>query len=491
MIREFRQHVTDIIRSHFAGNTLKGKVASSAVWLATANGTGNALRLLRNMILARLLAPEAFGIMATVIASVSVMEAFAEVGLKQSVIQNKKGADKGYLNITWWLTSLRGISLYTIAFFAAPLISQFFNKPDSEIFLRVGFLAILLNGLISPKLHVLQKNLKFAKWILVMDGAGVLGVTFTIILAFYIQSVWALVFGYTAEALLRLLLSFIVCPFKPHFSFDKSYLSDILKFSKQMFGLPILMMFFIQSSVFVIGRVLSLEELGMFTLARSLAEIPSTLYSRIISPVLLPTLSNIQDNKEKLNSILLKINKLTATLGIPFITFFIVFSKPLLSLVYGHNYSDVSTPFSILCIYTYIFICSAPIVTMYIATGKPGIHRNASALKTILLLILIYPVTKIFGLIGASFAILLAMCSGFLVQIVYAHKLIDFRVNLYIKGWSIGAASSLIVMLPGVIIINFTKLSDLSTICIGTILFLTAWIVGIAYLGSFAGKDRR
>lgn len=490
MIREFRQNIIEIIKTISSGDSLKRKVASGAVWLVAANGIEQALRLLRNMILARLLAPEAFGIMATVMAAVATLEALAEVGLTQSVIQNKKGADRGFLNIIWWLASLRGVSLYAMAFLAAPLVSQFFNNPGSEVLLRTGFLVILFNGLTSPKLHVLQKDLKFANWILVMQGPGVLGVIFAIILAFYIQNVWALVFGYTAEALLRLPLSFIVCPFKPQFSFDTSYLSDIRKFSKQMFGLPILMMLFTQSSVFVIGRVLSLEQLGMFALVRSLAEIPSTLMSKIIYPVLLPTLAKIQDDKEKLNSILLKVNKLTATLVIPFITFLIVFSKPLLSLVYGHNYTAVSIPFTLLCVYTYIFICSAIIMTLYIAIGKPSIHRNASAFRTLLFLILIYPATKIFGLIGAAFAILLAMCAGFLIQIIYARKLIDLSVTLYIKNWSVGAVTSLIVILPALIINQFSDLSNFATICIGAILCLTAWIVGIAHTRSFMRGNR-
>jgi O-antigen/teichoic acid export membrane protein len=223
----------------------------------------------------------------------------------------------------------------------------------------------------------------------------------------------------------------------------------------------------------------------MFALARSLAEIPSTLMAQIIGPVLLPILSEMQDNKEKLNNILFKINKLTATFGLPFIAFLIFFSKPILSLVYGHRYTATSIPFSVLCAYTYILICSSIIMSLYVAIGKPGIHRISSVVKTLLFLILIYPATKLFGLIGASFAVLLAMCSGFFVQIMYARKLLNLKVRLYIKNWSIGAATSLIVIIPGLIIDEFINYSDFTTIFFGAILCLTAWIVGIEYTTSF------
>ena len=135
MIQPFLHKSSDLLNKFSTGDGLQKKVALGSIWLGGANGVEQVLRLLRNMILARLLAPEAFGIMATVMSAVIVAEAFSEVGLTQSVIQNKKGSDQRFLNIIWWLASLRGILLYATAFFAAPLISHIIkciNKPQTS-----------------------------------------------------------------------------------------------------------------------------------------------------------------------------------------------------------------------------------------------------------------------------------------------------------------------------------------------------------------------
>ena len=96
--------------------------------------------------------------MGTVMAAVSAIEAMAEVGLTQSVIQHKDGADEQFLNLIWWMSLLRASALYVIAYIASPWIADFYARPDSVVLLRTGFLIILLNGLISPAVHALQKR---------------------------------------------------------------------------------------------------------------------------------------------------------------------------------------------------------------------------------------------------------------------------------------------------------------------------------------------
>jgi PST family polysaccharide transporter len=181
--------------------------------LTTGSLTENLSRFIRNIILARLLAPEAFGLVATALAAVAVMEAFSEVGFGQSVIQNKDGDKREFLNIIWWLSSLRGLTLYVIGYFTAPVICDFYNNPDLLPVLRTVFLVILFKGLISPRVHVLEKNLQFSRWVIIMQGSGVLGVLVSIVSAFFLYNVWALILGYIFEAMLLCVLSFVLCPF--------------------------------------------------------------------------------------------------------------------------------------------------------------------------------------------------------------------------------------------------------------------------------------
>lgn len=443
--------------------------------LALGSFLENLFRFFRNMILARLLAPDAFGLMATVLASVAVMEAFTEIGLKDSVIQHKQGGEEKFINIIWWFASIRGIVLYMIGFFLAPLICDFYSKPELLSLIRVGFIAILFNGLISPKVYVLLKEMRLKGWVLLMQGSGTLGVIITITIALFYPNTWALVIGYVVEAFLRSFLSFIFYPIRPSFIIHKPFMNDIMFFSKKMFGLPILMLLFVQTDIFVIGKVMSMTDLGFYTLAKNLAEMPNTFLTKFIQPIIFPTLAKIQDDKAKLRISILSLTKWTMAFGLPFIAFLVIFAVPILSIVYGSKYIIVAIPFGFLSISNLILLCSSFFMNTFIAVGQPDIHRNASFIRTSLFLIIIYPATLFGGLSGAACTVLLVMSVLLIIQIFSAKRLLQIGYLDYFHACLEGIKLSIIVILPGYIL-NICNLTEtLTGFFIGIVLCLISW----------------
>jgi O-antigen/teichoic acid export membrane protein len=472
---DFTQRINKLFRSN---NLLSQSIRGGSV-LAVGSAIENLLRLIRNIILVRLLAPDTFGLMATVIASVSVIDALTQVGLRQSTIQNKSGRDYGFLNSVWWISSVRGLLLYILAFFASHYISAYFGKPNLDYILRVGFLVILLNGLISPRVHILEKELRFKQWVIVMQGAGVAGVTVAIISAFFLRNVWALLLGYIAEALLRVIMSFVLCPFKPNIRFDKKYSIEIMKFSQKLFGLPILMMLYAQTDIFVIGKVLSIQTLGFYVLVRSLTEMPNDFFSKIVLPIILPVFSSIQDDRDKLRNSFFSATQIIGILIIPFMAFTVLFSESILKIVYGEEYSRLAVPFCILIVTTIILMFSSIFVSMYFSIGLPNIHRTASIIRTIVFLILIYPATKIFGLNGAAFTALISILFLIFIQIICAHRVINFSIYDYLNNYIRGIKVSLFIIFPGIFLNIFVQYRGFGFMLIGIILCLIAWGYGI------------
>ena len=159
--------------------------------------------------------------------------------------------------------------------------------------------------------------------------------------------------------------------------------------------------------------------------------------------------------------------RVTATFGVPFIVFLVIFSMPILSLVYGSQYSVVAIPFSILCIYAMIFLSSTFIMNLYIAIGKPHIHRTSAIVRTVLFLLIIYPATKGFGLTGASCALLIATCLSLAIQLIYLKKLINLHLCEYFKCWLFGLILSLFVIIPGVFFNVLCSSQSLDAIIVG------------------------
>ncbi len=478
IINRIAEKVRSVVYSAKKDDIL-GKSLRGGGFLAAGSFLENGGRFIRNIILARLLAPEAFGIMATITASVAVIEAITQIGLRQSTIQNKNSPEAGFINAVWWISSIRGLSLYTIAFFAAPHIAIYFNQPEATNILRIGFLVVLLNGLISPRVHLLEKDLRFKKWVILMQGAAICGVIIAIAASFYLRSVWGLVLGYLGESFLRLILSFIFCPMFPSFRISREHAGNVIQFSKRMFGLPILMMIYAQLDIYVIGKILSVQALGMYVLVRSLADMPGTFYSKIVDPILLPVFSKHQDNISEIKRLILLATKLSGIVLIPFSCFMIFFAKPVLRIVYGVDYAALAIPFAIMAVSILIVMMATTIVQGYFALGQPNLHRNASIARTLIFIIIIYPATKFLGLTGAALASLIAMIILISVQILYAKRIFYFSVGEYLKTWLPGIRSALIVIIPGFFLNVFLNIEEIKYFLIGLALCFFAWAIGL------------
>jgi O-antigen/teichoic acid export membrane protein len=191
------------------GDTLRAKATRGGAWLGSGSFAEQVSRFARNMLLTRLLAPGAFGAMAIVLSSSSLVASFSDVGLWPAVIRNPRGGDDSYLNAAWWMGLGRAIGIYSLIFTAAPWIARFYGIPDLSMLLRVALLSILLDGLISPRSKLAQKDMKFGRWAFISNGGGICGVILTIALSFILRDVRALAIGYCSENAFRCIFSYI------------------------------------------------------------------------------------------------------------------------------------------------------------------------------------------------------------------------------------------------------------------------------------------
>jgi len=201
-----------------------------------------------------------------------------------------------------------------------------------------------------------------------------------------------------------------------------------------------------------------------------------------MSPIALPVLALVQDDRESLIRTLKILVTVFSIFGIPAFAFAIIFAKQILSNVYRPDYAVMAAPFSIYCLYIFALICSSLNMNVYIAVGQPHIHRNAAIIRTVLFLILIYPATKGFGLIGTASSACFAMIVSLSVQLIYLRALIDLDVRDYIKWLFKGGQLSLLVVIPGLLLVLLSNLRDIYLLSIGGVLCLTAWSLGLREL---------
>lgn len=469
------------------GSGLKAKVARASIGLGIGMAVVQIVGIVRWIILTRILAEDEFGLFGILLVFAVVFEAFTELGVKQSIIQNKRGADPEYLNVAWWIQALRGLGLFVIAMGVAPWISSFYDKPELLGLLRICFLGILFRGFISPRAYVLEKEYKFGRVVFLLQGSRILGIVLTIVLAFITKNALALVIGYVAESAIITFLSYLLVPFRPRFRIHREYLSEVMKFARGMFGLPILTIITMRADVAVLGKLVTFGQLGLYQIPLPLVELPMTLFSRIVAPVLLPAFSEKQTDKQKVGDIVLFLTRVVTIFGMPVVMFMIICAKPILGVMYGSQYEAVAIPFGILSVAILVRMMSVPIASVLLALGQPHMLRRFVGLRALILVVIIYPNIVWFGWSGAAMSVLLAYVIVLCIQVFYyMPKVIILRLGDYATCWLQGLLTSVVWIGTFILLRFFAGATTWMNLTMAALSCLIAWAVGL-YLFRYCG----
>jgi O-antigen/teichoic acid export membrane protein len=415
------------------GEALRAKAMRGGAWLGGGSVAEQAMRLGRNMILTRLLAPSAFGAMAIVMSSSAIVGALTEVGVRQAVIQNPRGHEKEYLDAGWWLGLGRALITYLIIFAMAPLVAHFYGFADLSALLRITLLGTLFDGAMSPRSALAQKHMKLGRWMVISNGGGICGVILTVVLSFLIRDVWALAFGFASESAFRCLLSYILYPGFPSFSWKRDVVRDLYGFSKQAFGLSFLNLIFSRADIFVLGKLYPATELGLYSMGVALILTPSTFITNMLGQTLFPAFTHVQDDKERINRILIEVTSWIVLVGLPGVAVIWVCGRSLLSVLYGARYVAAAAPLAVAAAVVFLNLLNVVITCIFTAVGRPALHRRAVAASAVVMLIAIYPACKLLGTVGGQVAALLAIAVSYFLQVIRMRELTGLNLLRYGK----------------------------------------------------------
>jgi O-antigen/teichoic acid export membrane protein len=432
-----------ILQAHFSGESLKAKVFRGGALLGGGSTAEQLFRFGRNMVLTRVLAPQAFGTMAIVMSTTAILESFLDVGARDALIQNPRGSEKEYVGAAWWLSVGRASGIYFVLFLLAPWAGRFYGNSELGGLMRVAAIGLLLEGVMSPRAYVSMKEMKFKKWMIVNHGGAICGVLITLILGFLIRDVWALAIGFVSEHAARCILSYALCPFAPPLRWDGAAIRELLGFSKGVFGLSILNLVFVRADIFVLAKLYSPAQLGLYAMAVYLIQTPTGFIVNLLRQTLMPTFSHIQNDSPRINRILLQVTGVILLVGMPALVFVYFCGHSLLTLVYGARYSAASAALIVASCVALLNVVNNQVTTVFYAKGLPQLHRGCVLIMAILMIFMIYPFAKWFGMVGGQWACLVAIVVGCLFQIDRVRRVTGVDLSPYRKSFFVSAAISL------------------------------------------------
>ena len=441
-IRRSYDRGREMIGALLLGDGLRAKVVRGGTWLGAGSFAEQVSRFARNMILTRILAPNAFGAMAIVMSCSSIVGTLTDVGQRAAVIQNPRGREKAYLNAGWWMGMGRAVCMYGIIFAAAPFISHFYGNAELSGLLRVALLSTLFEGAMSPRSILPEKNMKFARWMAISNGGAICGVVTTVVLSFYIRDVWALAIGSCSENFFRCLLSYILCPGLPSLGLDRHVVRELYKFSRAVVGLSFLNLIFSRTDIFVLGKLYSTTTLGLYTMGVLLVQTPSSFLTKMMGQILFPSFAHVQDDKDRINRILIETTSWMILFGLPGVVAIYLCAHSLLTVIYGARYIAAAGPLAVAAVVVFLNVLNAAITCVFNGIGLPGLHRRAVAASAVVMLIAIYPACRLLGVVGGQVSALLAIILSYILQMERMRGLTGLDLLRYGKAFVPAALGS-------------------------------------------------
>lgn len=389
----------------------------AGAWLGGYRFYARFINLLKTPVLTRIFLPADLGIFGFVSIALNLFETFTETGLEQALIQ-KKHLKTITVSTAWYINLVRSLLISLILFLVAPLFSWYFEAPTITAMIQVIAITPILRSLRNPSMIYAKKNLAFGKETIMLVAGSTTEVIVTLIIALQLQTIWALVIAILAGGLAEIIVSYVVFDPPKLRGFSKQEAQSLLGFGKWVWSSSALSFVANQGDDIIVGKLLGAAPLGLYQYAYKIASLPATQIAGTVSQVTYPAFASIQEDKTRLKRAFLKSLLFVSLTTVPPLILVMLFPVTLVRIIFGENWLGAAPALRVLSLYGIIRSYSNTLGPLAIALGKPQFITYNGIIRVILLFICLLPMTFMYGILGASWATVIAIVLANLVLIV-------------------------------------------------------------------------
>ncbi len=350
--------------------SLKNQAVRGLKWTTTASVVGTILQLLQLLILARLLTKEHFGLMALAMVLVGLAQIFSDMGITNAII-HKKDVTKPQLHTIYFINIAIGVTLCLLLLIAAPAISAFYEHPELVGVIRWMSLIFIVQPFGQIYNALLRKELQFdaiAKRDMI---AKLVSLIVSVTLATQGFGVYSFVGAQLASTTLSVVLLVLLGSklYRPKLHIARNDIKPFLHFSAYQIGDQLVTFSRMQFDVLLIGKLMSIELVGIYNMAKRLIDYPIGIINPVITQVSFPVMAKVQDESLRLKNIFLKTMGYTMAFGFPVYAFIALFAHNLIPVAVGKQWIDAAPLMQILCIYGIVRIAFNPVPPLTLSRG--------------------------------------------------------------------------------------------------------------------------
>ncbi|MEP1766214.1 MAG: oligosaccharide flippase family protein [Sulfitobacter sp.] len=427
------------------GGRLMARVMRSTSWILLGYGGSQALRLASNLILTRILFPEAFGLMALISLVTVGLMLFSDVGIAPSIAQSKRGDDPDFLNTAWSIQVMRGVGLWLIASVLALPFASFYDAPQLATYLPIAALSLLVTGFNPTRIETAHRHLLMGRLTVLDLGSQLIGLVVMVLLALWTRDVIALVIGGVVGPLVKLALTWAYLPGPANrFRWEKAAVQELVTFGKWIFLSTAFWFFASQGDRAVLGKFLSLESLGIYNIAFFLASFAMQLGTAVSGRVMIPVYRDARHEVAKIAKLRAGLTGVTLTLLLG-----MALAGPwVVELLYDARYAQAGGIVTLLAVAQIMQVIGMSYDQAALAAGDSRRFFVVSASRAVLQIVFLITGVSLFGLIGAIVGMGVAhlLTHPVMIWLARAHEAWDMRHDL-VFGVGAGCLGGLAIWL--------------------------------------------
>lgn len=430
--------------------TLKQKTFSAVRW-TTFSMLGKAvLMLLQMAILARLLAPSDFGLMALVAAVIAFAQIFSDMGISNAIIHYQK-ISREALSSLYWLNVLASTLLMLMLMLCSPWIAAWYHEPRLQVILILVSATFFINALGQQLRVTAEKNLRFQQLAGIEVSASFLGLVVAVAVAFSGGGVYALVVGVLTSTAISTALCWGILAdgWRPMWRLRLGEIREFLNFGIYIMGFSLINTINMQADILIGGRVLGPVNLGAYSLPKDFSLRLAMIINPIVTRVGLPVMAKAQDDKVLLKLIYLKTLRMTASVNFPLYMIMAIFAPEIISIMFGSQWQESIPLLRVFAIWGLFRSVGNPAGSLAFALGKGKLIFFWSV-GQMLIQIPIFWFGSTYGLGGLAISLLVcALMLPFPQWLIIIRPLCEAQFIEYFKQLAIPFSISILATVVG------------------------------------------
>lgn len=438
-----------------AENSNGKKIISGMIWRFGEKITAQLVSFIVSIVLARILMPDDYGVVAIVTIFIAIAEIFVTSGLGTSLIQ-KKDATKRDFSTIFWCNIVMSVVLYGIVFVIAPIIAGFYKMPVLTPVVRVFALRLPISAINSIQNAYVSRNMDFKKFFFATIIGTIISAVVGIVMALKGFGVWALVGQYLTNSTIDTFVLFITIKWRPTLEFSFKEAKPLVSYGWKILATDLLGTIFNQLNSFVIGKRYSSSDLAYYTQGKRIPDLINTNVGATLTAVLFPAMS-LTDDKEQIKQIRRKSLKMLEYVMFPLMIGMFAVADKMILVLFTDKWLFAVPYVRIACIDAIIAVFGTTLIQELKAIGRSDVTLRLELVKKPLFLITIF-IAMQFNVLAVALTLIVNEIIAFLFNVYPVRKYIgfDFKVHFLdaVPSFLMSLAMAIVVYVIGYLITN-------------------------------------